>query len=279
MDWKKYKFSRRGLLVVLKSTIWIGVCLVGIYSTASVQAAPIFAPEEQIPINTPTPGPDGRIIWIVKANDTLLGISLISGVPIEEIRALNNFTSDTIFEGQEIMLGLGGPAGVTITPGPSATITPFLPTPSPKPGTGNLCILLFNDHNGDSIRQEDEPSIQGGAISVSNRRGTFSDTRDTEAGLEPHCYEEIPEGDYSISVAVPEGYNATTRGSIEMDLKGGDETYINFGAQANAETLAESQLIVPEEGDRSPLLGIVGALFLLAGVVVALFAGRILKGS
>jgi len=238
----------------------------------------LAAPELQIPIYTPTPGPDGRIIWVVKANDTLLSISIISGIPVEEIMAANNLADDTIFEGQQIVLGLGGPEEVTPTPGPTPTPTPLLPTPTPRPGFGNICIILFNDFNGDSIRQENEPSIPDGAISLGNKIGSVSETIPTGIGLEPQCFEEQPEGDYTISVAVPEGYNPTTESSYEFELNGGDETYVNFGAQANAETLAEAQVLPAPEGGRSPILGIVGGLFLLAGAVVAFFAARLMRG-
>jgi len=68
---------------------------------------------------------------------------------VDKLRALNNLTSDTIFEGQKLLLGLAGPAEVTPTAGPTPTPTPVLPTPSPRPGQGTLCILLFNDINGD----------------------------------------------------------------------------------------------------------------------------------
>lgn len=240
---------------------------------SNVQAAPV----NQIAIFTPTPGPDGRIIYIVQANDTLLGISLIMGVSLEQLRALNNLTGDTIFEGQELLLGLGGPAEETPTPGPTPTPTPILPTPSPKPGQGTICILLFNDINGDSIRQEDEPSIPNGAISFGNSAGTVSESIDTGAGMEPECFEELPEGNYTISIAVPEGYNPTTQNSYELPLKAGDITYINFGAQANTQTLAEAPAIPAPEGGRSPILGMVGVLFLLAGVAVAIFAARSLR--
>ncbi len=131
----------------------------------------LAAPAGQIPIYTPTPGSDGRIIYVVKQGDTLIGISIISGLTVDQIRELNDLTDDNIFEGQKILLGLAGPAEVTTTPGPTPTLTPALPTPSPKPGSGNLCILLFDDVNGDSIRQEEEASIPDGAISVSNRSG------------------------------------------------------------------------------------------------------------
>ncbi len=253
---------------------WIISNALGFYPMQSALAAP----EQQIPIYTPTPGPDGRIIWVVKANDTLLSISIISGIPVEEIMATNNLANDTIFEGQQIILGFGGPEEVTPTPGPTPTPTPLLPTPTPRPGFGNICIILFNDLNGDSIRQENEPSIPDGAISVGNQIGSVSETVPTGIGLEPQCFEEQPEGDFTISVAVPEGYNPTTETSYELTLNGGDETYVNFGAQANAQTLAEAQVLPAPEGGRSPILGIVGGLFLLAGVLVAFFAARLMRG-
>lgn len=236
------------------------------------------APGGQVPIFTPTPEADGRIIYIVKPNDTLLGISLVTGVSVDQLRALNNLTSDTIFEGQKLLLGLAGPAEVTPTAGPTPTPTPVLPTPSPRPGQGTLCILLFNDINGDSIRQESEPSIPEGAISFGNRNGSVSRSVTTTAGEEHQCFPELPEGTYTISVAVPAGYNPTTENDYETPLKAGDETYINFGAQANSQTLAEAPVIPPTEGTRSPLLGIVGGLFLLAGLGVAVFATRLLRG-
>jgi LysM repeat protein len=235
------------------------------------------APEMQIPIYTPTPGPDGRIIYIVKANDTLLGISLITGVSVDELRGLNNLINDTIYEGQKLILGLGGPVEVTPTPGPTPTATQILPTPSPKPGKGDLCILLFNDLNGDSIRQESEASIPDGAISFGNRAGSVSENVASGIGLEPQCFVDLPEGDYTISVAMPEGYNPTTETNYELPLKAGDKTYLNFGAQANSSTIAEAPIIPPPGGGRSPLLGIIGVLFLLAGIGAAIFARRMVK--
>lgn len=234
------------------------------------------APAAQIPINTPTPGADGRIIWIVEANDTLLSISLITGVSVDELRALNNLTGDTILEGQQLLIGLAGPAEVTPTLGPTPTPTPVLPTPSPQPGIGTLCVILFNDANGDSLRQEEELSIPGGALSISSRSGAVSQTADSDSGAEHYCFENLPEGEFTVSVAAPEGYNPTTTNSAVITLKGGDETYIDFGAQVNSQTLAEAP-ILPAEGQRSPILGIVGGLFLLFGIGLAIFAGRLLK--
>lgn len=261
------------LILIFLTFSWLAVNWL-MEAALPVQAAPAM----QVPIYTPTAGPDGRIIYIVKAGDTLLSISLLTGVSMDTLRSLNNLTTDMIYEGQQLLLGYAGPVETTPTPGPTPTPTLALPTPTPKPGSGNLCLLLFNDVNGDSIRQDDEPSIPDGAISFGNRAGTVSKAITTGTGLDPTCFEELPEGEYTISAAVPEGYNTTTATSFDIGLRGGDAIYVNFGAQANSKTLAEAPAIPASEGTRSPILGIVGGLFLVLGAGVAIFAGRRLRG-
>jgi hypothetical protein len=259
----------------IRSILIIVILLaVGLLRPSQVRAQPLL---QLTPFPTPTPGSDGRIIYIVQSGDTLLRISLISGVTVDEIRGLNNLIGDDIQEGQELLLGLGGPSQVTPTPGPSPTPTLVIPTATSQPGNGILCVILFKDLNGDAIRQEDEPSIPGGAISIGDQVGTVSITSDTTDGLEHTCYNDLPEGKYTISIAIPEGYNPTTVGSFALELNAGDETYLNFGAQENSATLAETPL--PTGSSKSPLLGIIGGILLFAGIGLALFARRIMKGG
>ena len=270
---KLFYKTRLFWLLALLFTVAVGAGL-SLLSISLAQAAPVA----QLPIYTPTPLPDGRIVYIVQANDTLLSISLISGISVEELRELNNLSGDTIYEGQELLLGLAGPPEVTPTLGTVPTATSPPPTPTPRPGFGTLCILLFNDVSGDSIRQEEEPSISGGVVSISNRSGSISEAYTTSGGLEHDCFEDLPEGEFTISVAVPEGYNTTTESSFIMELNPGNQIYVNFGAQPNTETQAQDQVIPEEPDQRSPLLGIIGGLFLLAGLVVAIFAARYMRG-
>lgn len=240
---------------------------------APASAAP---PAQFTPFPTPTPGPDGRIIYIVQPGDTLWRISAITGVSLDELRILNNLGADEpILPGQELLIGLGGPAEATPIPGAPPTSTPLLPTPSPQLGSGTLCVILYNDVNGDAIRQEEEVSIPGGAISVTDRTGKVSLTYNTEPGSAPHCFEELPEDEYTITVAIPEGYNPTTVLNYTLRLEPGTETYLDFGAQANSETIAEAP--PPTGSGRSPILGILGALVLIGGIglgIVATLMGR-----
>jgi hypothetical protein len=233
------------------------------------------APSQQLtPFPTPTPGPDGRIVYVVKENDTLWRVSAITGVPLDQLRELNNLgTEQPIVPGQELLLGYGGPSEVTPTAGPSPSPEPRLPTPSPQPGAGTLCVLVFNDRNGDSLRQEEELSIPGGQISINDRSGEVSLTDETTNGAEPQCFEELPEGNYNITVAIPDGYNPTTVLNYALKLEPGSETHIDFGAQVSSEVVVESQ--TPSGGSPSPMIGIVGVLFLLGGIGLGIFAGRL----
>jgi hypothetical protein len=175
-------------------------------------------------------------------------------------------------EGEEIVLGFGGPSETQPTLGPSPTPTSRLPTPTAQPGSGTLCVILYDDSNGDSMRQEDEePSIPGGAISVTNREGDVSLTENTEGGFDPMCFAELPQGDYNISVAVPEGYNPTTALNYALVLDPGTETFLDFGAQQSTAALPESAGTTG--GNRSLMLGLAGGLLLLGGVGLGVYAG------
>ncbi|MCJ7715655.1 MAG: LysM peptidoglycan-binding domain-containing protein, partial [Anaerolineales bacterium] len=170
----------------MKKTSWIlilvGLTLIGLVSVIfPIQSEVLAAPNPQLTnFPTPTPGSDGRIIYIVQEGDTLWRIAAVSEVDIADLRDRNNLSADDIvYPGQQIILGLGGPAAQQPTAAPVTTQAAAEPTNTPVPGFGTLCVLLFEDTNGDSMRQEEEISVLGGAINISNRDGSISITEDT----------------------------------------------------------------------------------------------------
>ena len=216
-------------------------------------------------------------------------IAAITGITLDQLRQLNKLSEDaTLRPGETLLIGLAGPALVTETPGPSPTPEPALPTETPESGTANLYVILYNDRNGDALRQADEPVIPGGAISLSNKVGTFTRTADTrlavdtacpvELELDPgyDCFIELPEGDYNLTVAIPEGFNPTTELSRAFKLRGGDETYVSFGAQPNSEKIQETA-IIPESPRRSPVLAILGGLVLVVGLGLGVYAALLAR--
>jgi hypothetical protein len=273
--------SRKTLLPLTLGLLAAGwLIIISTVIARPASASPGAAPAAQYTyIPTPTPGPDGRIVYIVQSGDSAWSIAArygFIGDKYNELKALNKWGDNPILNlGDEVILGYAGPVGPNATAGPTATPQAVLPTPSPLPGTGKLCVLLYNDANGDSLRQEEEEAVPGGQISVTNRYGTVSMTEPTIAGLDPVCFEELSEGNYNISVAKPDGYNETTNKDIALTLNAGDITTLDFGIQANSETVVAPP--VTDETGRSPLLMIVGLLILVAGGGLALFGGRLMS--
>ncbi len=246
----------------------------------------LAAPLAQLTVfPTPTPGPDGKILYIVQPQDTCWRISAITGVKLETIRELNNLDVNcTIMPGDKLLIGYAGPSGATAIPGSIPTQAIVTPSPTSPPGWGILCVLLYNDLNGDSMRQEDEPSIPGGEISVSNRLGDVSLTAETPSGgvattiQNPtpkergySCFDQLLQGEYLISVAAPQGYNRTTELNQTLRLEAGQTTEIAFGAQANSELEAQTATF-PEPPRKSPMIGIIGGLLLVAGIGLWIYA-------
>lgn len=67
------------------------------------------APLPQAVIATPTPQADGRIVYIVKENDTCISIALLMGISEQELRDLNNLVAEDcsfIYAGQELLVGI-----------------------------------------------------------------------------------------------------------------------------------------------------------------------------
>ncbi|PWH14799.1 MAG: hypothetical protein DDG60_07140 [Anaerolineae bacterium] len=254
------------LLALLLALLW----LIGYSFTAQASA-----PAQGGAFSTPTPLPDGRIIYIVQPGDSCFRISALTGIPIEQIRSLNRLGEDcALREGQELLLGIGGPSGATPTAEAAITPTPEVqPTPTaPLAGEAQVCVVFYNDLNGDALRQDTEPLLAGGALSISGASGQFSQTANTPGGTEPVCFERVPEGNYNISIAPPENYNPTTQLNHTLTINAGEQVEIIFGAQqAIAELPTE-----PEQGSNGPgsLLGILGVGFLLAGLGLGVFAWR-----
>ena len=244
----------------------------------------LAAPQAQLtPFATPTPGQDGRIIYIVQDNDTLWRISAITGVPLDQLRALNKLVDDIVKPGDQLLIGLGGPSVLQSTPLPGGpTAVPPEATPTLQPGSGEICVMLYADLSGDGMRQVSEQWIADGEINITDRSGKVSETATTKSLLDDFgdpahlCYEDLPEGDYVVTVAIPQGYNATMTLTKSFRLNAGDKTYLSFGAQLNAEK-ANEEALIPEEPARSPMLAILGGLLLAAAAGLGVYAFVLLR--
>jgi len=69
---------------------------------------------------------------------------------------------------------------------------------------------------------------------------------------------------------VPDGYNPTTQLNYTLSVRAGETSNVDFGAQLSA----AAQPLGPAEGGKSPLMGILGVLVVLAGGGLGFYALR-----
>ena len=237
---------------------------------------------------TATPGPDGRILYAVVSGDSCSSVAFQHGITVPQLRQYNTRldANCTLSIGELLIVGLAPAPGPTA--GPAPTLVPPTVTATPFNGTTEVCVLLFDDLNGDALRQETEFGIDGGAVSLTNLNGSYSETLNTTADVDPDtaepvrsCFANVPQGQYNVGIAVPDGYNPTMLVSYQLTVKAGDRASVDFGAQSKTVTAVETET----GGNRSSMLGFFGLLLLLGGIGLAYYAYRAnqpqskLKGS
>ncbi len=266
-------------IIFLSATSLTLFLLVGVVLTARASGQPQLQQYA-----TPTPGPDGRIIYIIQAGDTCTQISLLTNVPVDQLRSLNHLDENcTLTVGNQLVIGFGGPSSGTVVAGPTPTPTLSPATPTPIPGSIDVCVLLYDDQNGDSLHEDAEPAIEGGAVSIAGTSGQYSQTATTLAGTDPVCFTKVPLGTYNVSVAAPAEYNPTTalnytleikEGDVKVgDIKAGDRVYVDFGAQKSSQPPASGSN--SGSSDNNSFLGIIGGILLLGGAGLGFYAWRV----
>ncbi len=266
------KLKSKTLPLFLLLLIVLGLSLSILRLPASAQGTPY---------QTPTPNANGDIIFKVRPGDGCISISLLTNVPIETIKSLNGLDDAcTLLEGQDLVIGRVEPVVLTQAAMPTPTIPPEMitPSPTPSPGTATICVVLFHDMDGNGMRTEGEDYLYGGEVSVSNRSGSVSLTGTTVAGIpdeiDPRCFPDLPQDSYNVSVAIPDGFNATTITNYALEVKAGEDATIDFGAQESAPSAG---VITPDSARRSPVLGILGGVILLAGLGLGFYMWRTRK--
>ena len=154
---------------------------------------------------------------------------------------------------------------------PSATAeTTQVAIATEPPGKGTVCALLWNDANGNGVRDPSETLLAGGQLSmVEIATGRPVQVYTTDGVSEPHCFNDIPAGQYTVSSAAPAGYNATRAPSTPLEVLAGSTSTLEFGAQASAGVLQEPPPGPTNQALLTSLLFAGGVVFLLLAAGVA----------
>lgn len=225
---------------------------------------------------TPTPGTDGKILYTVGENDSCTSVALKNQISPDQLTSLNKLRDSdcepgaTLEPGRQLLI-----ADISGQPTPTLTSTPSGPTPTPYYGSGAICIYLYDDRNANAIQDSGEAMIAGGEVGLLpagspleppiswfiNPSSGQPSSAITEAGDQPVCFDQLPEGDYILLAAsLPENYNPTTNQSFPYSIKAGETLVLRFGA-----TSPQTQAPPDDGGQGSSWMPLVAAGLLILG--------------
>lgn len=203
--------------------------------------------------------PDGSVVYVVQAGDTVDGIAFAFGVTRAEIMALNNITDPRLIQiGQELLIrppsapsptpeptaalpALDSPLATpedqaatapALTPGiaPAPIHAPVQPALDPRAAGIRICLELFDDANQNRIQDTNEPPIGGGSLWLLAPNGTQIAAWDSAADSSARCVDGLAAGGYTASALPPDGFGLTGADSLRIDASPGADIRIAFGA-------------------------------------------------
>jgi LysM repeat protein len=296
--------SRTDWAVEQSDTYWDDATLVAIGQAPPTEETQPPAQQQQqqqsggVPagsIPRSTPNADGSVVHIVASGETLIGIAVTYEVSLEQIRQLNNLSSDVIYVGQRLVISQNGAAPaepeeeateeptveepaeggaseeggdeVAEAPPEEEGAEPALPENS-SDSTGTICVKSYEDADNSGFREPEEAALAGFTFAVSDGSETVSTHVTDETGS--YCFTGLAAGTYIVSW-VAENYVATTDQTWAVSVAPGAAVQREFGAQPSegAETTDEEG----GSGGKLPpmvtaLIAGLGAILLLGGLSV-----------
>ena len=285
------------ITVFLRSLpIWCSERNRAVWDNASLTALNAPAQATEVPQATSTAAPassqlatpdaSGRIVHTVQAGDTLSSLAFRYGVTVNQIRELNNMSSDTVVLGTNLVIKAGEGAATEEPPEePTEEATEEVteePTseeettgedsdeevaeveePTEEETTaevGSVCVNSYNDTNGNGVHEPGEPKLAGVTFAVNDGSETV-DTHTTVAEGDFHCFDGLPVGTYVVSWT-GEDLTPTTEQQWTTQVTAGSIQTREFGAQPADEAALDDADTSLSDGDGLPtwLLALLGAL-------------------
>ncbi|MCR4406983.1 MAG: hypothetical protein NUW24_08680 [Anaerolineae bacterium] len=163
----------------------------------------------------------------------------------------------------------------TVTPTPTETPTP---TVTPTPVTASICVLSFEDLNGNGRRDLGEGLLPYAVFTISDARHVI-DSYSSNGINEPHCFYGLEPGTYFVSELNPTGYESTTPDSWGVALSSGSTVDIEFGNRLKPSPTVAPPTIPSPSPTPAALLSTMGrAAYNASGIIVLILAGLIVVG-
>jgi hypothetical protein len=113
---------------------------------------------------------------------------------------------------------------------PTATIT-ATPTSTPTPEPGSVCVSVYEDRNSNMQHDEGEALVSGAAIVLLDSSRNELQKYTTDGVSEPHCFQGLLAGEYSLQRQDPPGYLSNEPGEKGTVVAAGETVEIDFGVE------------------------------------------------
>ncbi len=100
-----------------------------------------------------------------------------------------------------------------------------------QPTTGHIGGYVFNDYNGDGVKQENEPGIRDVNVTVKGPGGTSEPSSTNNYGV--WTVKRAPLGKYEVSYVDPKLGN-TTPSTVQAEITATDAPTVNFGVRGGS---------------------------------------------
>jgi hypothetical protein len=158
---------------------------------------------------------------------------------------------------------------------PTPTVTPT-PTFTPTPMTGSICVLAYDDRNGNRFRDPGEPLLPYAVFTLSDAQHVVA-TYATNGLNEPFCFVGLEPMVYFMSEMNPPGYESTTHDSWGVSLQHGATVNLEFGDRTEMEPTPTATPLPSPTPTQVALLSVVGsAMYSYAGIIVIVLAAGVL---
>ncbi len=147
--------------------------------------------------------------------------------------------------------------------------------PAAQQGTGQICVLAFDDQNGNGVREADEPLLAGVGFTLADASGVKGSYK-SDGNSEPYCFGSLAPAQYTVQARATGGLEVTTVGQWAVPLSNGAQFDVMYGARKSDGDTAK-----PATTDGSPSspanasgMSTLGRIVLgVLGLVVLGFAG------
>ena len=135
-----------------------------VYGDATQAAQALLVPQYIVPVSVGTARPDGDVIHEVKNGQSMWSIAVAYGVQIEQIKMLNNLTSDDLYPNQKLLIQKGATQPVP-TSTEFATLSPQN-TNTTVPPTPTMALTTIPNLDIQETRSSSDPSSSRTGIVV-----------------------------------------------------------------------------------------------------------------